>query len=459
MLSLILSASALMSHAQIFTRSSSNGSIAITPNGLQGNSSASTDTTNVGLGPSVFKNMTIGNFNTALGSYALFSNVGKSKNTAIGYRAMYYADNNSTAVDGLNTAIGVEALRGGSIPANNTGIENTAVGNASMSANTSGGRNTAIGGNSLRGNTSGGFNTALGIDAMYSNTTGGNNIAVGGKALYNNRANSRSTAIGYDAMFSANSATTAISTYNTAVGFSALRGSDTPANNTGTSNTAVGDESLKGITSGSGNSAVGRSALSINTTGQNNVAVGYLAGNTLTTGSDNIIIGVNAQPALATGSGQIQMGVDAATITSARVRVAWDITSDKRYKENIRTVPLGLDFIRKLHPVAYHRIGNPTKDIEMGLIAQELEETVVKAGAKDLGIIHKDDNGFYSVRYNDLMAPMIKAMQEQQAMIEKLQNENAQLRAENKTFESRLTSIEALFQKNGETKKSVGEER
>jgi len=225
------------------------------------------------------------------------------------------------------------------------------------------------------------------------------------------------------------------------------------------SNTAIGDEALKGITSGSRNSAVGRLALSGNTTGQNNVAVGSGAASSLTTGSDNIIIGTNAQPASITSSGQIQMGIDDATITSARVRVAWTVTSDKRYKENIRTVPLGLDFIKNLRPVTYHRIGNSTKDVEMGLIAQELEETLIKAGVNDLGIIHKDDKGFYSVRYNDLMAPLIKAMQEQQAMIEKLQTENSQLKSDNKTFESRLLTIEAMLQKNGETKKIVGEER
>ena len=61
-----------------------------------------------------------------------------------------------------------------------------------------------------------------------------------------------------------------------------------------------------------------------------------------------------------------------------------------------------------------------------------------KAGANNNGIISKDDAGMYSVRYNDLLAPMVKAIQEQQQMIEALKKQNDLLlkrvdRLENKT--------------------------
>jgi len=36
------------------------------------------------------------------------------------------------------------------------------------------------------------------------------------------------------------------------------------------------------------------------------------------------------------------------------------------------------------------------------------------------GIVSKADDGMLSVRYNDLLAPMVKAIQQQQAIIEKL---------------------------------------
>jgi methionyl-tRNA synthetase len=61
------------------------------------------------------------------------------------------------------------------------------------------------------------------------------------------------------------------------------------------------------------------------------------------------------------------------------------------------------------------------KKREYGFIAQDLEETLNTSGASDNGMITKDDAGMYSVRYNDLISPMVKAIQEQQSMIQEQQ--------------------------------------
>lgn len=55
---------------------------------------------------------------------------------------------------------------------------------------------------------------------------------------------------------------------------------------------------------------------------------------------------------------------------------------------------------------------------EYGFIAQELESTLHKFDAANNGMISKDHEGMYGVRYNDLLAPMVKAIQEQQSIIE-----------------------------------------
>lgn len=81
-------------------------------------------------------------------------------------------------------------------------------------------------------------------------------------------------------------------------------------------------------------------------------------------------------------SGDNQVRIGNSSIAYAGVQVSWTVTSDKRWKENIQTVPLGLEFIKNLRPVSYHRIGNTNKDLELGVIAQELEETLTKAGVK-----------------------------------------------------------------------------
>jgi trimeric autotransporter adhesin len=129
--------------------------------------------------------------------------------------------------------------------------------------------------------------------------------------------------------------------------------------------------------------------------------------------------------------------------------VAWTITSDKRWKSQIQPLTLGVDFIKQLKPVSYFRNNDSSKKIEMGLIAQDLEEVLQKTGIPNSGMITKDDNGMYSVRYNDLFAPMIKAIQEQQTEISsqkdrvnKLEIENQQLKAHQKDLETRLRAIE-----------------
>ena len=124
---------------------------------------------------------------------------------------------------------------------------------------------------------------------------------------------------------------------------------------------------------------------------------------------------------------------------------------------------LGLDFITKLKPVSYFRNNDGSKKREYGFIAQELEEVLKASGTTDVGMLSKDDQGMYSVRYNDLMAPMVKAIQEQNKLIEelraeilrlnegakqsqtsstKLEVENAQLKM---TFESRLKKLEEML--------------
>ena len=48
-------------------------------------------------------------------------------------------------------------------------------------------------------------------------------------------------------------------------------------------------------------------------------------------------------------------------------------------------------------------------------------------GVTQSGNITKDDKGMYNLRYNDFLAPMVKAIQEQQKIIEELQKNNADL--------------------------------
>jgi hypothetical protein len=179
-------------------------------------------------------------------------------------------------------------------------------------------------------------------------------------------------------------------------------------------------------TTGYGNTALGHGAGYGISTGYYNTIVGYDAGDGITTGYHNTAIGYNAQVPTATGSNQVRIG-DAA-VSYAGIQVAWTVTSDKRWKHDIQPSNLGLEFINNLKPVSYIRNNSIHNTREYGFIAQDLEQILNSSGSADNGIINKDDNGMLSVRYNDLLAPLVKAVQEQQTQIDALftQNEGQQ---------------------------------
>jgi hypothetical protein len=128
-------------------------------------------------------------------------------------------------------------------------------------------------------------------------------------------------------------------------------------------------------------------------------------------------------------------------VTYAGIQVAWDITSDIHWKEDIRSLPYGLDMIMKLRPVDYIRINNEKQTREMGIIAQDLKEVLGEMGYDDQGFLIEDDDGLLHLRYNDLIALLTKAIQDQQTIIN-VQSE--QLDA----LKNRIESIEEKLKSN-----------
>lgn len=121
-------------------------------------------------------------------------------------------------------------------------------------------------------------------------------------------------------------------------------------------------------------------------------------------------------------------------------------TSDAKAKFDIAPSDLGLDFVSKLNPVSYKMkvaenlvttvedgvdpAGNPiVKEVvtarvgtrsHYGLIAQEVKTVL---GEKDAGIWIKDkETSDEGLRYEELIAPMIKAIQELSAQVQELKN-------------------------------------
>ena len=113
------------------------------------------------------------------------------------------------------------------------------------------------------------------------------------------------------------------------------------------SNTACGNNVLRANTTGDSNTASGYGALRNNTTGYNNTASGESALNNNTTFSNVGGFGYNVQ---VTASNQIQLG-DSSTTTYAYGAV--QNRSDIRDKSDVRDTELGLEFVNALRPVDF----------------------------------------------------------------------------------------------------------
>ena len=97
--------------------------------------------------------------------------------------------------------------------------------------------------------------------------------------------------------------------------------------------------------------------------------------------------------------------------------VVSNFSSDQTLKKNIATSDLGADFINSLNPIKFNwkkSFGDDTKQ-HYGFLAQEIKETGLSDSVTG-------EEGEMGMNYNDLIAPMVKAIQELSAELEKLKN-------------------------------------
>ena len=272
--------------------------------------------------------------------------------------------------------------------------------------------NSAFGYTAFISNVSGYYNTAIGEGALHDNASGLGNTAIGFNALVATSDGFENSALGWHSLLS-----NTHGSYNTAMGGNAL-----PANVTGNTNNAFGDSALFYNSSGSDNTAVGAAALGSNTTGTYNTAIGNYADVTSGGLTNAMAIGYNAK---VESSNKVRIGNTAVNVIGGQV--AWSNLSDIREKKDIQDISLGLDFITSLRPVEYRmKQGNDRTD--MGFIAQEIE-SLLGTGYNVLGI-GEDETRTLSLRYTDFIAPMVKAIQEQQQIIEKQNDTISQMRKE-----------------------------
>ncbi|MDX2046387.1 MAG: tail fiber domain-containing protein [Chitinophagaceae bacterium] len=321
-------------------------------------------------------------------------------------------------IDSLPFDILIGNNKAGSI---NPKTANTFLGFCAAWVNTTGNHCTGIGSGALFSNTTGTHNTALGVSTLRFSTTGSRNTAIGMGVMRYNSTGYRNTGTGNDAL-----------RYNT----------------TGYENTADGAFALDSNTTGYNNTAIGAYALRYNTTGVNNTALGHNAFSQMSPAfSNSTAIGANT---VITAGNQVRIGD--ANVTSIIGQVNFSAVSDGRFKKDVSSgnVP-GLDFILMLNPVMYrydmdkiaaflHTPDNiRQKEVEArkgsilhtGFIGQQVEKAATELGYDFSGIDKPESKSdYYGLRYAEFVVPLVKAVQEQQQMIEQLKSEILQLKSD-----------------------------
>ena len=378
-------------------------------------------------------------YDTATGDFAGTLIIGSTNVGNDGAYAKYNSGFGKDVLDSLTTGARNLAMGYLSLSKITASNDNTSIGAYSME-NTSGvgTANCSIGSYSLNSNTSGSYNISNGYKCMFKNTTGGYNISVGVETLYNNTSGYYNTAIGYKSLFtnSGGSYNSTASNSNVAIGYKSLY-----SNFSGGSNTSIGTNSMFRTTTGSNNIGIGESSGYNNTAGFNNVFIGYNSDTNSGTISNSVSLG-NAS--LVSASNTIQLGNS--NISSLKCQVSLTVSSDRRIKKNIQIEQLGLKFITSLNPVCYNKI-NPCKypkeirdprydnkllkesedddNNYIGLIAQEVEESLQKCNRNIDDIVDKDNlNGQYSIKYTNLIMPLINAVKELNNKIDRLERQN-----------------------------------
>lgn len=432
--------------------SSVGGNIAIGTNALQstpwnkniaiGNNALSTNTEreNIAIGYDALKDNTTGRYNVAVGVQSLERNTTAFSSTSMGYQTLQYHISG-----GSNSAFGYKALN-----RTTSGFANSALGSQALEANTTGTYNTANGYRALYSNQTGQENSAFGYNALQNNTAGSYNTAMGALSLRFNQAD-YNTAIGYYSLL--NNVT---GVNNIAMGYRALG-----SNNIGSNNTALGHRALDGASECQGCTAVGSLSLYVANNVANSTSLGYEAFSVSTSSggpfSNSTAIGYDAEPGAAN---TIRLGNSSVNAIGGYAN--WSNVSDGRFKNNVKENVIGLDFILKLRPVTYNldmeaiaRFKNTPNslrlreaeqlkraEVQNGFIAQEVELAALQSGFDFHGVDKpKNENSHYGLRYAEFVVPLVKAMQEQQEIIEDQKNKIEDL-------ELQLQRIEAMIKAN-----------
>jgi hypothetical protein len=138
--------------------------------------------------------------------------------------------------------------------------------------------------------------------------------------------------------------------------------------------------------------------------------------------------------------------------STLRFKEIWSVnplntSSDRRLKKDIKTLTYGLETVLKLNAVSYHWKNNTDQKLHLGFIAQEVDqiipEIVSKSSLSDEDFEKQAKKGelptdTYGMEYSSLIPVLVKAIQEQQAIIDQKTSAISSLEQRLTVLESRL---------------------
>lgn len=178
------------------------------------------------------------------------------------------------------------------------------------------------------------------------------------------------------------------------------------------------------------------------------------------TQTNSTALGSNAS---STASNKVRIGNSAVTVIEGQVN--FTASSDARFKRNITSNVPGLDFISRLNPVTYtwdidafclhtgeplveHHAANRAEAsaiVYTGFLAQEVETAANEIGYNFSGVVSpKNEHDNYGLRYAEFAVPLVKAVQEQQKMID---DQNEIITQQSLRLEALEKQIEILMSK------------
>ncbi len=126
--------------------------------------------------------------------------------------------------------------------------------------------------------------------------------------------------------------------------------------------------------------------------------------------------------------------------------------SDIRLKRDVKPLKYGLSEVLQLRPVSYVLNDDKEEEVRLGLIAQEALKLVPE-------VVNQDKNSkekYYGMSYTELIPVLIKAIQEQQKLIENRDEKISKLEESMKTLQAEKTSYQQLKAEIEQIKKSLG---